>query len=1685
MERPSGTSIAPTSSFTLNADNRFSTGLAMRGTRLWVTDLTAGSSGRVFVYETSGICVGFWTLSSGNTDPTGITVNPNAGAADGNDVWVVDRVDKRVYRYNGAASATGGSPTLTTSWITAAANSSPEGIADPPPPLSASTPVDLVDAGLPVLVSGQTDPGAVVTIGGLGPSSMDATGNFFYATTVPAATTTVPVVARKASDSSTVTLTMTSANEMDLRNLIPEKIADLNVIPSYGRTSFFEKSKTLFTDITLTNNGTYDLKGPLRLGIRNLSRSDVTLTNADGYAGDRVAFIDLASAIANNQLLKGSSTATVTLEFHNPSEQPFTYELVLFSEPNAAPAFVTAPVVTVRAGKSYSYASQGLDPNGDAITYSIIEGPQGFSIDGTTGVVSWSDSNTAANVGSHRVTLAVQDALGLRSTQSFTLSVLSSTSVNRPPEWTSTPIVQAFVNTPYEYDANASDPNNDTLTYSLTLSPGGMSIGSSTGLFSWKPSDAQLGIHTVVVRVTDNGTPSLYTEQSFQILVSIEPGNRPPVIVSSPSIVHNAVSPGPVVGNVTPTSPIIVNLADGQVSQQTVTFTRQTSLPKADVLFLLDDTASIDMWGEPLMPGAPSLRSTIQSAINNLDSAYPSTDFAFGIARMENFALSVEFGERNRPYILNQPVIRKEDANFDRFIELALNRRSIGSGAGTVSVVEALYQAATGVGLDYGRNDVPNGHLPPTGAPNGSAMDNGHSLDISSQTAGLKNGDIAPFNTPRSFSYRLIRTSDLAPLNVSNTATLATNSGSISVAKEAKGWTFTNSSAGNVLRLSPVSDLSQASWNVFDTKGVRLASGPASQPIQVDLTQIGSYVVILDSESSAALNYEFGAAVLPNATNPITLGQLVSGNIAYAGQIDRYSLNLTGWKSLYLDSRQTSPGLKWRIESSDKLVVATDRFSNAPSSGSANLSGDRLLALPAGNYSLVVESDTTSPGPGAMSTYAFRLLDLVATGSPQNLGSNSSVTFNHSLNPASAAAIYTVNVTNAGQSITVPAIANANAKIWVLDLAGNTLYRKSNYAGDSYTTPSTFSIIEPGNYLVLFDGDINESTTTGTASLTINSGSATVPNTPPTLTVGQTYTGTLTSNQTIEYLINLSGQSGWKPHYFDSLSTNNNVHWKLTAPSGVILADSKMDGMGTTTGTALSAKPFALAPGKYRLTITAGTVGGGGGPGGGGGGPEGEGAEGEGNSGDYSFRVLDMTTASSVSFNSSGVATLTAGSEPSYGAHIVRVPSSSLSGGYFRKLASGSSALWRVYAPSMQTRLDGTLATDGGVVPFGWHDLYVVVDAHNLTSGSQLYSIFANETVTQALSPTAMSNATFITSNHTYGSSLTHYARTNEYTFTITNPTNVYFEPSNASKQADADWTLVGPTGTIVNERLFSNSGGRVATGETSNFGLREGSYTLRIRSRAGNVGFRLIDLGTFGTAVNSGQSVSGTAGSTTPGARVYTFDGRQGDFNRITFNEPQNGPAQGVLRMRVIDPFGSTIATAIVPGPINYNPQTSVELKVDLPSTGRFMLIVDDVSGGDLTRNFSILRTHVSSYPVSVNSSITLNQTNAINVDSTKLLYDASITTPSTEFVYFDGLLADGTYPTQIMLPNKIGGRRLPGAHGSSDLFKFDTAQPLLVQTYTNSVPTTLGGTLGGAGFRSGSTPIIVVASDTWSDIR
>src|SRR5262249_14588577 len=130
------------------------------------------------------------------------------------------------------------------------------------------------------------------------------------------------------------------------------------------------------------------------------------------------------------------------------------------------------------------------------ISYRLLQGPPGAAID-AAGVVTW----TPDRPGAFAFVVEASDQRGGVTTQGFILK--GESRGDQLPSISSTPPARAIGNRDFRYLVTATDPDGDNLSFFLTSAPAGMAIDSTTGLITWRPGVAQLGMHAITVSVRD------------------------------------------------------------------------------------------------------------------------------------------------------------------------------------------------------------------------------------------------------------------------------------------------------------------------------------------------------------------------------------------------------------------------------------------------------------------------------------------------------------------------------------------------------------------------------------------------------------------------------------------------------------------------------------------------------------------------------------------------------------------------------------------------------------------------------------------------------------------------------------------------------------------------------------------------------------------------------------------------------------------------------------------------------------------------------------------------------------------------------------------------------------------------------------------------------------------------------
>jgi len=205
------------------------------------------------------------------------------------------------------------------------------------------------------------------------------------------------------------------------------------------------------------------------------------------------------------------------------------------SAANKPPAISGTPPTTVTVGANYFFRPTASDPDGDKISFRIANKPSWAAFDVTTGTLSGAPS--ASHIGVYpSIKIKVSDGKMTRSLRGFAITVKAaegSATSNLAPTISGTPATTATVGVAYAFQPTASDPDGNTLTYTIANKPTWASFNSSTGRLSGTPSSSFTGLTFSNISVSVSDGTLKATLAPFSITVTT--GNRAPVISGTPA----------------------------------------------------------------------------------------------------------------------------------------------------------------------------------------------------------------------------------------------------------------------------------------------------------------------------------------------------------------------------------------------------------------------------------------------------------------------------------------------------------------------------------------------------------------------------------------------------------------------------------------------------------------------------------------------------------------------------------------------------------------------------------------------------------------------------------------------------------------------------------------------------------------------------------------------------------------------------------------------------------------------------------------------------------------------------------------------------------------------------------------------------------------------------------------------
>ncbi|NJN12163.1 MAG: hypothetical protein HC815_31065, partial [Richelia sp. RM1_1_1] len=1378
-----------------------------------------------------------------------------------------------------------------------------------------------------------------------------------------------------------------------------------SLAPEYGRTSYNADTKLLYTDISIGNTGTYSVDTPLLVAVKNINDPSVVLRNPDGITPDGMPYYDFSSLVTDGKLNKDGETLERTLVFYNPNSIQFKPDLVVLAQLNKKPIIDSKPVVEIIAGQQYRYSVNATDPNEDTLTYKLLVAPTGMIVDDKTGLITW--NTTTSNRGNQSIVVEVSDSRGGVETQRYNLSVIDAP-FNRPPVFTTTPKVDAVVNTEYKYDADATDPDGDNLTYNLALAPEGMTVNPATGEITWTPGTIKVLGNTAIERITSSSERDTFTfggirgdriyfdsligsdSQTFELFTPS--GNK---LIDS-----NTNYQGPVILTETGNYSLVVSGTTGEYGFSLIDFnaapvanfeqniTGVLTPGSEDDAYRFNGSAGQRLYLETLSSNR-NLDWVIYDANNQVIASTPTDNawndmevelpangqyvlvlrgkgnynenisYSFRIIRHDSNSTPLTLGTNSTPNTVNGNISKKGEQNVYTFTSTKGTKLYLDTISANAGIYATLI-SPSGDGQKYFTNYRLDG------------SDSGlFTLEEDGAYRLVIDGDGA---TTGAYSFKLLNAAIANSINLDTDVSNRLDSG-----KETHLYRLSTTSANQRLYFDSQLGSPNASWTLYGLSNQIIRTGTLNTDLEVTLPAINTYTLVIQSNSDSPIDYQFRLVSHNPLLTSLSFGSTVSGEIAKTREQDIYRFSASADTRLFLDALQESPNINARLVSPSGIEIFNTRINS-------DATRHPVILLENGSYQLIVEGVEETKG-----SYSFRLHNLSTAATL----TTSSVT-NGTLNPGSSTNLFKFTG-NAGNRLYLDSQTASPNATWLLYGSGNQLI-------DSKPLDNDFEVVLPssGTYYLMLRGD-------GTAT-PINYRIQVVPSTSPTtaLTLGSLVSSGI-SRLGEQDVYTFNATTLGQRLYFDSRISNNNFTANLVSPSGVTVWNGN-----TTT----DSNPIVLLEtGTHRLII-----------------------DGLGDAiGNYSFVLNNLASANSLA--------LSATTSSSLSASQTRLFSLNGTAGQrlrFDSLMATQNADWVLYAPDGSVVNQALLSNDfEALLPT--NGSYILALRNTSVSTGANFSF----RVDSISSPSGI--------NSGFGTIRSGSITTGQInnTFTARAGTFVYFDSQISNAVSN------GVTASLLDPS--SNQVFAINAAVDSNLVQlqQSGTYTLRLEGN-GEYRYSLIDLNaTTDLTLNTFTDVSLNPSST----RTYKFNGTVGQqifYDALNSNNPN-------ATVSLFTPGGKQIL--FTQGQLDSEP-------IALGESGTYFLIVSNNSATNTSVNFRLLD-NFGSAAFSLDTNIFNSFSNGgfetdlyrFNGTAGQYLYFDSIagTTPNTWTLYSPGgqqldskVLGEDF---EIILPSTGQYLLANIGKGSSEAnYQFQVVTP--VQTTTSiSLGSTISGSISEAG--------------------
>ncbi|QGJ71800.1 Hypothetical protein PBC10988_35090 [Planctomycetales bacterium 10988] len=184
---------------------------------------------------------------------------------------------------------------------------------------------------------------------------------------------------------------------------------------------------------------------------------------------------------------------------------------------NQPPVITSHPLTQASIDRAYLYQPTAVDPEGSSLTWDLLTGPAGLSVNADSGQLIWQPGSMT--LGSHRIELIVSDHDGGTAQQAFWLEVLPPN--NAPTIDSGT--VEVTAGNELVYDLQASDPDGDLLRFGLLNPLKQIRVSPDKGQLFWLTNNGDIGVYEAIVQAIDSRGDSDQATITINVVADADP----------------------------------------------------------------------------------------------------------------------------------------------------------------------------------------------------------------------------------------------------------------------------------------------------------------------------------------------------------------------------------------------------------------------------------------------------------------------------------------------------------------------------------------------------------------------------------------------------------------------------------------------------------------------------------------------------------------------------------------------------------------------------------------------------------------------------------------------------------------------------------------------------------------------------------------------------------------------------------------------------------------------------------------------------------------------------------------------------------------------------------------------------------------------------------------------------------